>query len=103
MLRISAASSPYVQLPVSLTVPTGPGDPSSATVQMAFLAADGDPQEADWRAASWARTAVGGWLAECRVGPSGTGALARGRHVIWIKIESAAESVIEPVGLLEVT
>lgn len=101
--RVDVLSTEYVQVPVILTGSTGPGDPSSGTVSLAFLAGTGKPQTADWKIGSWQATPVGGWVAQCLVGSGGAAVLAPGTYYVWLKIVDGAETVVEPVGSLEVT
>lgn len=100
--QIDVLSTEDVQVPVGLTGPTGPGDPSSGTVSLAFLAGTSKPQATDWNTGSWESTAVGGWLAQCLVGSGGV-VLTSGTYYIWLKIVDGAETVVEQVGTLEVT
>ncbi|MFF1469135.1 hypothetical protein [Streptomyces mirabilis] len=102
--QVDALSTAYVQVPVILTTPTGPGDPSVGTVTLAFLASTGKPQVSDWKSGSWQSTAIGGWLAQCLIGPSGGAlTLTPGMYYVWAKVVDGAETVIEQVGTLEVT
>jgi hypothetical protein len=106
-ITLSHLSTEYVQIPVSATVAGQPHDPTSDTVQFAFLASQtASPQPADWVAASWstASDAAYPYTAQCLVGP-GAGAaisLAVGSYVIWLKITDNPEIPVRQVGILNI-
>jgi hypothetical protein len=106
-ITLSHLSTEYVLIPVSATVAGQPHNPTSDTVQFAFLASQtASPQSTDWVAASWstASNAVYPYAAQCLVGP-GAGAavsLAIGTYVIWLKITDDPEVPVRQVGVLNV-
>ena len=102
MHTISSQSKEQVQVPVTMRVLTGLGNPSADPVYMAFLATTADPQPSDWKAATWEQTASGGWVMQCLVGPGGTVTLAKGVYYVWGKIVDPTETVVESLGMLEV-
>jgi hypothetical protein len=105
MLSITSIETKFVQLPTTLTVSTGIGNPSADPVFMAFLSTKAEPVSGDWKTGSWVQSASGGWLAQCLVGP-GTGGvitLAKGQYYVWIKIVDPTETIEECVALLAVT
>ena len=81
-------------------------DPTSDTVQMAFLTGSGDPVSGDWETASWESDATFNpirYYARCIVGGTGSGAtaeLARGTYHVWLKVVETTETIVERVGLL---
>lgn len=103
MLQIDSSGSPLVQVPVRLTTASGPGDPSGDTVEMAFLTGTGKPAAGDWHTAGWVSTAVGGWKAQIQLGSGGAVTLTPGYYYWWVRVTDPLETVVECVGMLEVT
>lgn len=103
-ISISSASLQYVLVPVRAFSEGVAYNPTGDTVQMAFMVA-GTPGSADWKTASWAAdTQVNGvYLAQCLIGPGGTGTLAIGSYTIWLKVVDNPEIPVLPVGGLTVT
>lgn len=81
-------------------------NPTTDTVEMAFMATDGEPTAPDWKSASW-ETDTGPnpdrYYARCLVGPTGTVALVDGRYSVWVRVTDAPEVPIRRVGVLQVT
>lgn len=70
MLSISALSKEFVVIPVAVTEADGdPANPTNAVVEIAFVAADTDPIEADWFDAEW-ETVGTTYYAKVLVGPT---------------------------------
>lgn len=82
-------------------------DPSSATVQMAFLIS-GDPAGGDWKTAQWETDETVTppvHTVTCLVGGTGTGAvveLPRGSYTAWLRVTESPEVPVREVGRLEV-
>lgn len=99
---ISQASTEYVRVPVFASSGGIPVNPTSGTVQMAFVQSYGAPASNVWQAAGWDQTEIGTYVAQCLIGPLGTGALTPGNYYVWVKIGVSPETVIEPAGELRV-
>lgn len=84
-------------------------DPTSDTVQAAFIASAPDtaaPASGDWKTASWetdSTTSPATYKAKCLVGPSGAITLAAGTYHMWLKITDSPEIPIEYSGRIKVT
>lgn len=104
-VRMSRLSTQYVQVPVEAVVGGSAYDPTSDTVQMAFMAGWSLPQTPDWKSASWSdSTAPGIWLAQCLVGPANGGEdLEPGTYAIWVQITDHPEIPVLNPGSLVIT
>lgn len=101
-VNLSALSTEYVQVPVSIIASGTPVDPTADVVQFAFMKS-GRPDVDDWVDGSW-DSAPGGYLAQCLVGPdAGAVTLAPGTYQIWLKVFDAPEVPVRVVGLLAIT
>ena len=91
------------EVPVSVTAPTGI-NPTSDTVQMAFLAVPPPTQPglSDWKAATWQSLSTP-YIALCLVGPGGTTTLTQGQWYVWIKITAGLEIPVKYAGILQVS
>lgn len=104
MLNITSFETKFVQLPATLYVSNGVGNPSVDPVSMAFLPTKADPVSGDWKTGSWVQMGSGQWLAQVLVGPTGgVITLAKGVYYVWIKIVDPTETIQECVAMLEVT
>lgn len=104
MFTLSSLSTEYVQVPVTSGMVPDITNPTTGTVSMAFLTSGANPQTSDWQAGSWYTSPAGGYFAQCLVGPSGgVITLAPGVYYQWIKIVLAPQTIVIPVGQLEVT
>lgn len=104
-VRMSALSLEYVRWPVWAEQGGVIVDPTSATVEAAFVPADAtDPQTGDWKAAAWTTTAIGGFVAQCLVGPGGSFVpTAQTLYNCWLRITFAGgEQVVRQTGQLRV-
>lgn len=94
-ITISHLSTEYVLVPVSVTKAGVPYNPTSDTVQFAFMPnAVQVPQNADWQVGAWetdSTNIIYPYNAKCLVGPSGTISLIQGSYVIYIKITDSPE------------
>lgn len=104
---MSRLATLYYLVPVSATIAGAAYNPTSDTVQFAFMPqATQVPAPGDWVAGSW--EAVAGSLlypysARCLVGPAGTVALAAGRYVVYVKITDNPEIPVLVAGYLEIS
>lgn len=104
-LTLSSLATEFVIIPVNATVAGVSHNPTSDTVQMAFLSTPNSvPQLSDWKTASWDTTAsfLYPYLAQCLVGPTGTVTLTAGTYTIWIKIADSPETPVQQVGSLTI-
>ena len=91
---ISSLSTQYILVPVRAYSMGLPYNPTSLTVQMAFITGTGKPGLSDWHAASWASTSTvnGAYIAQCLVGPLNGGvALAIATYDVWVQVTSSPE------------
>lgn len=105
----SAASLEDVLVPVTARSSGSAVDPTSSTVQMAFLdepPETASPESGDWKTASWETNAVpepDQYEAKCLVGPSGTVTLAAGTYYVWVKVTGSPEIPAKYSGIIRVT
>lgn len=103
-MLMSALSLEYVLIPV--TDRLAGTDPTSDTVQMAFLAQGAAPASGDWKTASWYTDSTGTipvYYARCLVGPGGTTSPSTGTYVVWLKFTDNPEvPVLRATGQLVV-
>lgn len=98
--RVSSASLEYVRFPVWADSAGAITNPSSYTVQAAFLASStATPQTADWHAGSWDQNVIGTYVAQVLVGTGGV-ALAAGTYYVWVQVTASPETVVRQVGQL---
>jgi len=101
-MRISALSSPYIRYVVNASVNGLVVSPTGDVVLFAFQAQGIDP--VSWFVGSW-ETVTGPpsqSVARIQVGPISSNVLAKGVYMVWIKIIDNPETIIRPVGQLEV-
>ena len=103
MQTISSLATEYVQTLVTQDMTPDITNPTTGTVSMAFLASTANPGTSDWQAGSWYTSPAGAYYAQCLVGPSGVITLAPGNYYRWLKIVFAPQTIILPVGMLEIT
>jgi hypothetical protein len=102
--EIAASSVEYVRVPVAATVAGAPVNPTSGTVQMAFIAGAAAPGGSDWKTASWetdATTNPDTYYARCLVGSAIT-LTAGTTYAVWVKITDSPETPVKRAGLLRV-
>ena len=104
MITRSVLDTRYVAIPVTATGTNGqPINPSTDSVQMAFVPQGVNPGSGDWHAGSWAATANGGYEAQCLVGPANGGTTPGiGVFQIWVKITDSPEVPVIPADLLQI-
>jgi len=99
--RISSASTEVVRFPVFADSAGTLINPSGYTVAFALLAAATDkPIVTDWKTGTWDVNAIGGYVAQLLVGPSGVTNPGSGTYYCWIQITAAGETVVRQVGQL---
>ena len=107
-IGMSQLSLQYVGVPVKASTLAGASyDPTSLTVQMAFMpTATQVPGSSDWQTALWA-TVSGNVLypyaAYCLVGPGGTITLGIGTYVMYLKVTGVPEIPVQITGQLQIT
>jgi hypothetical protein len=99
--RASSLSDETLRFGVSADSNGAPVDPTSATVEVAFMASYADPGEGDWHAATWDTTLIRTYVACVKTGATGA-ELTAGRYYTWVRITdpSSAEIVVRPTGLV---
>lgn len=106
-LSISHLSTEYVLIPIQVTKSGAPYNPTSDTVQFAFMPNSVQvPQLADWVAGSWESVPTNiiyPYNAKCLVGPSGSTALTLGTYIIYMKVTDNPEIPVLVPGQLDVT
>jgi hypothetical protein len=104
-LEISSADLDYVRVHVWAEEDGATVNPTSDTVQMAFITPGTTPVAGDWKAASWdvdASVVPTRYRPQCLVGPGGTVTLAAGRYETWVKVTHSPEIPVKKAGLLVV-
>ena len=103
-VRVSALSTTYVQCRVSATEAGAASNPTSGTVEFAFVAESQDnasPASSAWVSGSW-DTGTNDYWAKCLVGPDGAAELAVGSYDVWIKVTKSLETVVDKIGVLSI-
>lgn len=105
--QISSQATTYVRIPVYADNGGVQVNPTSFTVNVAFIPVinNAAPGSSDWKTGSWTTTAQGGYVAQCLVGPSGgTITLVNGTtYNVWIQILASPETFIANTGQVTVT
>lgn len=105
-IGMSSLSTEYVLIPVSATKDGASYNPTSDTVQFAFMPTPTQvPQSTDWVAGEWesdSSNVIYPYAAKCLVGPSGTTTLGIGTYVIYVKITDNPEIPVLNAGILQV-
>ena len=103
-VRISALSTTYVQCRVSATEAGVASNPTSGTVEFAFVSETDDneaPASSAWVDGSW-DTGTSDYWAKCLVGPDGATELPVGSYDVWIKVTKSIETVVDKIGVLSI-
>lgn len=103
-LTISSLSVQYVRAPVAAELNGAVYNPTSDTVQFAFMAVGATPASGDWHAGSW-ETVTGPpaqYIARCLVGGTAGVVLTAGTYVVWLKVTDNPEVPVAQVGVLTV-
>lgn len=106
-IQINHLSTEYILVPVQATKAGNAYNPTSDTVQFAFMTTPTQvPQVSDWVSGSWdtdSSNFLYPYSAKCLVGPSGTITLTVGTYVIYVKIQDNPEIPVLTAGQLIVT
>ena len=106
-IGMSQLATEYVLIPVSATKAGVSYNPTSDTVQFAFMPTPTQvPQSADWQTGAWdtdTTNVLYPYSAKCLVGPSGTITLGIGTYVIYVKITDNPEIPVLIAGQLAVS
>jgi hypothetical protein len=97
--NFSTLSTRFVKCWVSVTQSGVQIDPTTGTVEFAFVADDVTPGASDWKAGTWESTGFE-YLGRCLVGPSGVVTLTAGSYEVWVCYTKAPESIVEKIGHL---
>lgn len=95
----STLSTRYVKCRASVTQNDIAIDPTSGTIEFAFMADNMIPEEADWLDGSWETTSAE-YLGRCLVGPDGIVSLTADEYDVWIRYTKSPETLIENIGNL---
>jgi len=99
-ITLAATSTEYIPANISANTGGMSFNPTSYTVQFAFIAGSTQPQSGDWHTGSWSSSNAP-YIAEILVGPANGGlVLAAGSYVIWVKVISSPQVPVFPVGTL---
>jgi hypothetical protein len=94
-LTLSHLSTEYVLVPLQVTKAGVPYNPTSDTLQFAFMPNSVQvPVTADWVAGAWESVPTNiiyPYNAKCLVGPTGTTVLTLGTYVMYLKITDSPE------------
>lgn len=105
-MRISAASTENVDVPVSARFMGQAYDPTADAVYFAFKSDGTTPTSGDFTVGSWETDATLSpptYYARTLVGPVSPGlALPRGSYLVWLKITDNPEVPVRPVDSLVV-
>ena len=101
--RFSALSTEPVVVTVWAYQSGAPLDPTSGTVELAFLDSPlAQPGTGDWQAATWDTNEIGQYRAECVIGPSGAITLESGTWWVWAQITLSPSVVVKQAGSIVV-
>lgn len=95
----SALSTRYIKCVVSTQENGVTSNPTTGTIEFAFLVDGVSPVSGDWKAGSWETTDTE-YLGRCLVGPSGVITLTAGSYDVWVRYTKSPETIIEKVGYL---
>jgi hypothetical protein len=95
----STLSTRYIKCSVSTRENGLLADPTTGTIDFAFLNDAIEPASWDWKAGTWETTSEE-YLGRCLVGPSGSITLAAGSYDVWVRFTKTPEVIIEKVGYL---
>jgi len=97
--RFSILSTRYVKCWISVTQSGAQIDPTSGTVEFAFMASNVTPGVGNWVDGSWESTPYE-YIGRCLVGPNGDIQLAAGSYDVWVRYTKAPETIVEEIGSL---
>lgn len=93
----SILATTYMRCTVSATDSGSPVNPTTGTVEFAFLTNESNPASGDWHAGVW-ETAGDEYLGRILLGPNGTYDLAVATYNVWIRVVYSGETVVENIG-----
>ena len=96
-LRLPVLSSEYVRVSIAAREAGTTVDPTSDTVEMAFVTT-GEPGNTDWHTASWENDGATHY-ARILVGPAGV-ALPIGKYGVWVRVTDLPEIPVRNAGKL---
>lgn len=106
MYSQAALSTEYIRVPTTATDGSSAINPTSDTVQMAFVSAGSLPVSGDWKTASWetdSTTTPTTYYARCLVGPSGGAiTLTADLYDVFVKIGDNPETVVRRFGAVAI-
>lgn len=103
-LEISSLSKEVVRVEISARAGGKTVNPSSATVEWAFLSTTANPSEGDWVTGTWdIDTASSRYQASIVLGPGGDKELSAGSYHTWVRITLTDETPVKRVGMVSVT
>jgi hypothetical protein len=107
LYELSHLSTEYILIPVAVTNAGAPYNPTSDTVQFAFMPNSvQQPVTSDWVNGSWETVSTNfiyPYNAKCLVGPNGSTALTLGVYVVFLKITDSPEIPVRAVAQLTIT
>jgi hypothetical protein len=103
-LTKSRLDTSYVQVPIQAIFNGEAYDPTGDVVQLAFMTNWALPTDDDWNDGTWsASTAPGIYLAQCLIGPAGSGVdLDVGTYTVWVQIVDDPETPVINAGTLAI-
>lgn len=106
-VSFSVLATQYVKCQISATEAGVTSDPSTGTVEFAFISEANNgssPTSGDWKSGSWETGTFGGYWGRCLVGPTGgVIALPVGSYDVWVRVTKSPEVVVKMVGTLVIT
>jgi hypothetical protein len=106
-ITLSHLSTEYVLIPVAVTKAGVSYNPTSDTVQFAFMSTPTQiPGVSDWQTGAWDTDSTNilyPYTAKCLVGPAGTITLTDGTYVIYLKITDNPEIPVLVAGQLVIS
>jgi hypothetical protein len=106
-LTLSHLSTEYVLIPIQVTKAGVPYNPTSDTLQFAFMPNSVQvPITGDWVSGVWETVATNiiyPYNAKCLVGPTGSTVLTLGTYVIYLKITDNPETPVLVAGQLVIS
>lgn len=106
-IGLSQLATEYVIIPISVTMAGAAYNPTTDTVQFAFMPTVTQvPQVSDWVSGSWITVSSNilyPYSAQCLVGPAGTITLGIGTYVIYVKVTDSPEIPVLIGGYLQIS
>ena len=105
-MKLSALSTQFFPVQVTAVLDGAAHDPTTDTVEFAFVPPSATPSDADWTAGIWeppTSTDPTIHTAKILVGPWGGKALPRATYNAWLRVTDNPERPVLKVGKLEIT